>query len=140
MKTKIFTGLYLSLLLSSHVFGANEKKDNAGGNTPKNVLGRSEATSTEPSFFETPISSENLWDEVISSIDSPRTYDWRKASWELEFGADDVDERTVFRSSGFHVGIGIPLSNGLSIRTGIRRISLCNWAAKPKKLVLHSYK
>jgi hypothetical protein len=79
-------------------------------------------TDKTPVHLSEPMSSEILWDEVMSTSENPRAYDWRRARWELEYGLDDIDERTVFRSEGFHLGIGVPMSNGVSIRAGFRRI------------------
>ncbi len=69
-----------------------------------------------------PVSDATLWDETMASVENPRAYDWRRASWELDLGYLEVDERTVFQSSGYQLGIAVPTGNGWAIRGGLRRI------------------
>ena len=64
----------------------------------------------------------SLIDEVISTSQSPKIYDWRNSSWELNLGVDSVDEGTVFSSRGWHIGAGFSLGGGLQIETGLRRL------------------
>lgn len=66
----------------------------------------------------------SVLDQVIMESQAPKIFDWRNSGYELELGIDDVNERNVIPSDGWHAGAGFSLGGGFMFRTGLRRINV----------------
>lgn len=66
----------------------------------------------------------SVLDQVIMQSQAPKIYDWRNSSYELELGIDDVNERNVLPSDGWHAGAGFSFGSGFMFRTGLRRVNV----------------
>jgi hypothetical protein len=71
----------------------------------------------------------SVLDQVIMESEAPKVFDWQNSQWELELGLDNVNERNVFPSSGWHAGAGFALGGGFMMRTGLRRVMVSSSSA-----------
>lgn len=109
------TGIFLTMfvmLFASHGLCVENASTKADRPTP--TLGKEWVLFDEGSII----------DQVIMQSESAKVYDWRNAAWEIEFGVDDVNERNVFPSRGWHLGLGFPVGGGFVARGGVRRIQV----------------
>lgn len=70
------------------------------------------------------LSSAGLLEEVISQVENPHVFDWRKASFQLELGLGYPVETNNFESRAYELALGIPLNGGMIFRTGLRRVKV----------------
>jgi hypothetical protein len=68
-----------------------------------------------------PMYSPGILQDVISESRSPRAYDWRKNSYELQLGYGYTDEANNFENEIYELILGLPSEGGLITRVGLRR-------------------
>ncbi len=68
-----------------------------------------------------PMYSPGIVQDVISESRSPRAYDWRKNSYELQLGYGYTDEANNFENEVYELMLGLPAEGGIITRVGIRR-------------------
>jgi len=68
-----------------------------------------------------PMYSPGIVQDVISESRSPRVYDWRKNSYELQLGYGYTDEANNFENEIYELILGLPSEGGLITRIGLRR-------------------
>lgn len=98
-----------------------------GGPAPSTAAAASVENSTPEPVLKLPaadpfFTAASTINEVMSQSASPHTYDWREATFELEFGADYADEANNYDTDGWHLGASLPTAGGFVVRFLIRRI------------------
>jgi hypothetical protein len=79
-----------------------------------------------------PFESPGLLQDVISSIDNPLQYEWRRNDVELSLGYGYSDEQNNFESEVFEFGLGLPQRGGQIIRFNFRLIDVSETASSKK--------
>lgn len=80
------------------------------------VTGQARAQGLDPMY------TPGIVSEVISESRSPRVYDWRKNSYELQLGTGYIDEANNFETEVYEIILGVPMEGGLMTRFGLRRV------------------
>lgn len=79
-----------------------------------------------------PMYTPGIVADVVSEVRSPRAYDWRRNSYELQLGYGYIDEQNNFENEVFELMVGFPGSGGFMPRMGIRRVHMMGTPSSAK--------
>lgn len=95
------------------------------------VLGVGSALIAEDTV-ESPLSSQGLYQDVISEVKNPMVFNWRRSAYELDIGYIHVDEKNNFETEGGSLGITFPSKGGYLFRLVVRRIEILQTGSSKK--------
>jgi hypothetical protein len=87
---------------------------------PSHLLAQDSDPSVQDHIAE-PMAPSSLVEEVVSRIDSPHVFDWRRKSGELGLGIGSIDEANNFETRVYELSYAMPISGGWIGKAAIRR-------------------